>query len=174
MSDPTPPVPPPAPNSPPPAVAQPVPKKRGCFFYGCVTAVVLFLCMGIAAFLGVRYVLNRVAAVVEKYTEDKPMVLPRDPMSAEDYQGLQKRVGAFQDGLNARKALPALVLTSKEINALIANDPGWKALDGKAYLKIEGDQIRARVSLPLAEIAGRVPGMSRLKERYLNRSEDHT
>ncbi len=38
----------------------PVParKGRGCFFYGCLTSVVLLLLAGLLIFLGVRFVRN--------------------------------------------------------------------------------------------------------------------
>src|SRR6266404_9948932 len=151
-------------------LAQPPPKQRGCFFYGCVTALVILLFMGIAGFFAVRYALNKFVALAEQYTEATAMTLPKVQMSPADYEQLQKRVSAFKDALNARRAIAPLVLTADDINALIGNDPAWNGLNGKVYVSIEGDRIRGRVSIPLREFAGRVPGLSRLKGRYLNGS----
>ncbi|HYT60947.1 MAG TPA: hypothetical protein VEL06_12295 [Haliangiales bacterium] len=159
MSDPT-----------PPASAPPPPKRRGCFFYGCITVLVIMVFFGVAGFIAFRYVLNRFIAVAEQYTDTKPMTLPKVELSAADYEQLNKRVTAFGDGLNGPEAVPPLVLSGEEINALIANDPNWKQMKGKAYVTVEGDQIKGQVSVPLAEFAGRVPGLSRLKGRYLNGS----
>ena len=124
--------------------------------------------MGIAAFLGARYLIHRFVAVVEQYSETRPMTLPKDSMSAEEYQKLENRMTAFQDGLKNQNPVAPLILTGTDINALIAHDPGWRNLSGKVYVTIEGDQILGRVSLPLDEFSARLWGLSRLKGRYLN------
>jgi len=156
--------------APPPATpaAEPA-KRRGCFFYGCVTVLVLTVLVGIAGFFLVRYGLNKFTAFVEQYTETTPMTLESVEMSKADYQQLDKRVTAFADAVNARKATPPLVLTENEINALIANNPAWRSLKGKVYVTIEGDQIKGKVSIPMDDLA-QAPGLSRLKGRYLNGS----
>lgn len=156
--------------SPPPATSASQPaKRRGCFFYGCITVLVLTVLFCIAGFFLIRYGLNKFTAFVEQYTETTPMTLPTVQLSATEYEQLDKRVSAFADAVNARKATPPLVLTGDEINALIANNPAWKALKGKVYVTIEGDQIKGKVSIPMDELA-QAPGLSRLKGRYLNGS----
>jgi hypothetical protein len=144
-------------------------KRRGCFFYGCITVLVLVVLFGIAGFFAIRYGLNKFTAFVEQYTETTPMTLPAVPISTTEYQQLDQRVTAFADAVNARKATPPLVLTGEEINALIANNPAWKGLKGRAYVTIEGDQIKGKVSIPMDELA-QTPGLARLKGRYLNGS----
>ena len=154
---------------PPVAPAAEPAKRRGCFFYGCITVLIVMVLVGIAFFFAVRYTVTKIASIVEQYTETKPMPLPAVQMSATDYEQLDKRVTAFADAVNARKATPPLVLTGDEINALIANNPAWKGLKGKVYLTIEGDQIKGKVSIPMNDLA-QVPLLSRLKGRYLNGS----
>jgi hypothetical protein len=144
-------------------------KRRGCFFYGCITVLVIMVLCGIAGFFAIRYGLNKFTAFVEQYTDTTPMKLPTVQMSSTDYQLLDKRVTAFSDAVNARKATLPLVLTGDEINALIANSPAWKALKGKLYVAIEGDQVMGTVSIPMDDLA-EAPGLSRLKGRYLNGS----
>src|SRR5262245_2371354 len=158
------------PIAPPPAAAASQPaKQRGCFFYGCITVLVLMVLFGIAGFLLIRYGLNKLTAFVEQYTDTRPMTLESVQMSTSDYQQLDKRVTAFADAVNARKATPPLVLTGEDINALIANNPGWKSLKDKVYVTITEDQIKGKVSIPMDELA-QAPGLSRLKGRYLNGS----
>jgi hypothetical protein len=158
------------PLAPPPATASSEPaKRRGCFFYGCITVLVLTVLFGIAAFFAIRYGINKFTAFVEQYTDTTPMTLESVQVSPGEYQQLDKRVTAFADAVNARKATPPLVLTENEINALIANNPAWKGLKGKVYVTIEGDQIKGKVSIPMDELA-QAPGLSRLKGRYLNGS----
>jgi len=157
------------PTAPPPQAPPQPPKQRGCFFYGCITCVVLFLIFGIAGFLALRYGLNKVTAIVEAYTETSPATLPSVQMPAAEYAELDKRLTAFQESLNGQKAEAPLVLTGNEINVLIANNPAWKPVKGKLYVTIEGDQIKGKVSIPMDELA-RVPGLSKLHGRYLNGS----
>jgi len=161
MSDPT------APPIPP---AQPPPKRHGCFFYGCITVLVIMLFAGIAGFLAVRYVLNKVTAFAEQYTETSPGALPAVQMSTADYEQLDKRLSAFTSAVKAQESVPPLILSGDEINALIANNAGWKQFKGKLYVTIDDDQIKGRVSIPLDDLLPRLPGLSRLKGRYLNGS----
>jgi hypothetical protein len=146
-------------------------KRRGCFFYGCITVLVLTVLVGIAGFFTIRYVAHKVTALVEQYTDTKPMMLESVQMSSSDYQQLDKRVTTFADAVNARKSTPALVLTGDDINALIANNRAWKALKDKVYVTIAGDQVKGKVSIPMDDLA-QVPLLSRLKGRYLNGSAD--
>src|SRR6185369_7501852 len=120
--------------SPPVGSASEPTKRRGCFFYGCITVLVLMVLFGIAGFFAVRYGLNKFNAFVEQYTETTPMTLPTVQMPPTDYQLLDKRATAFADLVKARKASPPLVLTGEEINALIANNPAWKSMKGRVYV----------------------------------------
>mgnify|MGYP000428947686 CR=1 FL=1 len=63
----------------PPALP-PQKKPRGCFFYGCITALVLGIVLGVGAFFAIRYALDKLVEVVEPYTESAPMALPQSTM----------------------------------------------------------------------------------------------
>jgi hypothetical protein len=129
----------------------------------------MMVLIGIAGFFTIRYLANKVTAFVEQYTDTTPMTLESVQVTAAEYQQLDKRVSAFADAVNARKATPALVLTESDINGLIANNPAWKGLKNKVYVTIDGDQIKGKVSIPMDDLA-QVPFLSRLKGRYLNGS----
>ncbi len=144
-------------------------RRRGCFFYGCITVLIVAVLLGIAGFFAVRYGLNKFAAFVTQYTETSPGTLPSVQVSPAEYAELNQRVTAFNDALTAQKTTPPLVLTGQEINALIADSPAWKQLKGKLYVTVEGDQIKGEVSIPMDDL-GKMPGLSRLKGRFLNGS----
>ena len=144
-------------------------KKRGCFFYGCLTTVILVIVVGIAGFLAVNYGLKKINALIEQYTEASPATLPAVQMPKSEYDELDKRVAAFQQAVDAGKPVEPLVLTADELNALIANSPGMKGFKGKVYITIDGDQVKGQVSVPLSDL-GAAPGLSKLKGRYLNGS----
>lgn len=143
------------------------PKKHGCFFYGCLTVLILAIVLGVATFLVARYTVRQFAAFTEKYTETTPAKLPKVEVSAEDQEVLQKRVDTFRDAVEAGEKTEPLVLTGPDLNALIALAPSLAQWKERVYVDLEGKEVKGRVSLPLDEFA-KLPGLSRLRGRYLN------
>ena len=144
-------------NPPPPS------KRHGCFFYGCLTAIVLGLIGVVGAVLLVLNagkLLNRVAI---GYTDTAPAQLERVDVSPAELRSIQERLTAFQEALRSGKTAQELVLTAHDINALIASDPSLKELKDKLFVTIEGDTIKGQVSWPLDNW-----GPLKLKGRYLN------
>jgi hypothetical protein len=144
------------------------PKKHGCFFYGCITCLVLFLVVGAVIFLAARYAVNWANATLAEYTEDKPMSLPHVEMSAAELTRLHQRVDAFNDAAQAKSNTPPLVLTGRDINALLETSPGMNDLTNYFFVTIDSNQIRGDMSLPLEKYF-RVPFLN-FKGRYLNGS----
>ncbi|MBI3851511.1 MAG: hypothetical protein HY298_14730 [Verrucomicrobia bacterium] len=134
-------------------------KRRGCFFYGCLTVVVIAVVVGIMAVLAVNYVKN----LINTYTDTSPMALPKVEMPAAQYEALDKRVTAFKESVDKKTNVSPLVLSGDEINALIANGTNTKQLKDRFYVSIEGDKIKGQLSIPLGET-----GIPFTKGRYLN------
>jgi hypothetical protein len=143
------------------------PKKRGCFFYGCIVSLALFLfavvCIGLFAWYGI----HQLNALVDQYTDTAAMTLPKVDMPADELARLKARVADFNHALNAHTNTPPLVLTSREINALMADNPQVKQLnlDNTFYVDLEGDHINGEISLPLDQI--KIPFVH-TAGRYLN------
>jgi len=135
------------------------PKKRGCFFYGCLSLVVLSLVLVLIGYLGYRHLISWVVA---EYTDTKPVLIESVEVSPAQLQALQKRVADFKAALD-QKVSQELRLTAEDINALIANDPGEKQLKNKLFVMIDGDRVTGKVSWPLDKV-----WPSKLKGRYLN------
>ncbi len=153
-------------------LTEPVPpprtkKPRGCLFYGCITAVALFLLVGVGGYFAVRYGLQKLVASVEPYTDATPMQLPESTMGDSDYGELEQRVAAFAAATPAAAGTPPLVLTSDDINTLIDRHPAWQALRGRLHVSLQGDVIEAKVALPL-DMLDNLPWLSELKGRYVN------
>jgi hypothetical protein len=136
------------------------PRERGCFFYGCIIASVLAVLFLVA--MGVLlYVLYRaVGQLVDEYTATVPRELPKVEMPAEKRQTLKERVEAFRKAIDTGTPIEPLVLTGDEINALLEENP---VLHGKIFVAIEGEKVKAQVSIPLESI-----GVPMLGGRYLN------
>ena len=137
-------------------------KKRGCLFYGCLSlaiiALLLLVCVGLGLYFGKRAIDTAIA----DYTETTPAQIEEAPYPPAKLQELQARVSAFQQGIDKGTSAqpPELVLSADDLNALIAADPDFK---GKAFITIEEDQLKGKISVPLPDIP---PFKS--KGRYLN------
>jgi hypothetical protein len=135
--------------------------RRGCFFYGCITGLVLLVLVLGALMVGLHYVKK----MVNQFTDSQPMELPTVQMSQGEIDKLKQRFEAFQKAVKEQHPTEPLVLAADDINALIANGPERQDLKGKLYVGLEGDQVKGEVSVPLREI-----GLSVFKGRYLNGS----
>src|SRR5262245_18169242 len=140
-------------------------KRHGCLFYGCLTVLVLVVLLGVGGCLAIRSAVN---AFVTKYSDTKPMALPKVELSKPELDSLDQRLRVFQSAIATNGTIQPLTLTADEINALINRNPELK---DKFYLGINDDRFRAQVSIPLEDL--RVPFFrSLLKGRYLNGSAD--
>ena len=136
----------------------PASKGRGCFFYGCLTSMVLLLLAGLLVFLGVRFVRNKINA----YTDAQPLKMPKVEMTDAEFQILQQRMKAFAAALEQVKALEPLTLNERDLNALIGLSPNTKELADKVHVSLNGNEVKGMVSIPLS-------GLGWLgKGRYLN------
>ena len=137
----------------------PAKTPRGCFFYGCITLIVLsvigLLALGAAAYTAYYYY-NK---LLQEYTATAPIALPPLTITEEDRKAIDDRWKGFQEA--ADRGEPAeLVLTANDINALISEN---EALKGTVYISIEGSEIGGQVSFPLSKLG--IPGGA---GRYFN------
>ena len=137
---------------------QPAKKPRGCFFYGCLTAVVLgvlgTLIVGVGIYAAYRYAKKFVA----DYAEEAPRAIPVVEMPAERLDDIKVRVERFEKGLDDKTPdLAPLEIRQDELNGLIAAN---EDLRGKLAVELVDGTAKGEVSLPLADIG--FPG------KYLN------
>jgi hypothetical protein len=132
----------------PPEYFEPEPRRKGCFFYGCAFSIAGLVIVLLGLAVGAFVLYRTWAHYVEVYTAEEPIPLPRVEAPAERIKDAVERAKAFRDALRSKTKTEPLVLTGDDLNALVREAPRFK---DHAYLTIEGDKIRARVSLPLDE-----------------------
>ncbi|MBI3986419.1 MAG: hypothetical protein HY343_05845 [Lentisphaerae bacterium] len=130
-------------------------KGHGCFFYGCLTSIVI----AIVAAVAISLVIMKLKDVAMSFTSNRPADIPVVTLSKEKMAALDARLQAFQQAMKEDKP-GRLVLTADEINALLNSSPDFQGMGGKAHVRIAGDQISATLSLPTDFIG--------LKGRHLN------
>ncbi len=148
-------------NDLPPALSAAPPKKRGCWFYGCLTLAIVGVLGGVAGFFTVRWAMSLPARLVDEFTDSSPMQIETVTLPAEEMKSLEDRVAAFLSAMDSKKESLELVLTARELNAMIAEN---KDTRGKLFVMVDGDRIQGRVSVPLKDDLGPF----KVKGRYLN------
>src|SRR5260370_8823865 len=101
---------------------QPINRRRGCLFYGCLTSCILVLVVLAGLILGYLKILN-------SFTDTKPIALPTVDMSDADMQQVRQRVDAFRNDVRSAHPTHPLYLSPNTTNALIATDPNIKTLN---------------------------------------------
>ena len=144
---------------------QPPKPRHGCFFYGCITGLVMLLLIAVGGLVTIYYAKKALSGLVNNYTDSQPMSLPSVQMSQADLDKLKQRWKEFAEAVRARRPTAPLVMSADEINALIASSPDQKLLKGKFYVSFDGDRVKGELRLPLQEF-----GWKLLKGRYLNGS----
>jgi hypothetical protein len=149
---------------------------------GCLVVIALIVIAGVGGYFAVKGVIT---GLVDEYTDTEPAELPVVEVSDEELEALQARVAAFKAAVEGEEApVPedgtdvtaevtaeamapgeALVLSERDINALIQNDPEWQQMKGKIYVSIEDDLVKGEVSFPLDELE-----FEMVKGRYFNGS----
>ena len=133
--------------------------RRSFLYYGCLAGLVLMLVVVLGGLFGLHYARK----MFNEFTESKPMALPHVQMSRAEIDQVEQRIETFRQAVRNGKPMAPLVLTSDEINALIANDPDFETLKGKLYVTISADSVKGQLSVPMDSV-----GLPLFKGRYLN------
>ena len=136
-------------------------KGRGCFFYGCLSVIVLLLVVIVGGYFGVRYFVRNLA---EQYTSATPMTLPETNVTQSDYNSFMTRFDSFKSSLATPNAAPqTLEMSARDINSVIEFDPELEAIRDAVVIDLQGDQVAGTVSVPLGKL-----GIPFVGDRYLN------
>ena len=134
----------------------PPPRKRGCFFYGCLTLIVALVVFAAAGVVAFRYFQKK----VQEYADTKPMAIEKGDASPAKLNAVQKRIDAFKDAVANQNTPQELALTTDEINTLLAGQPDLQTLANRVFVFTENGQLKGKLSWPLDQFG--------LKGRYFN------
>ena len=143
------------------------PKKRGCFFYGCLAVLVMGIMLVVAGCLGIYFAKRWALRTLDAYTDTNATPFEVVKYSAAERAELQGRLDAFADAIQKKRSGHELILTANDLNVLISESPDWR---GKAFVAIEEDRVKGSISVPFVDILppdarAKIPA---LKGRYLN------
>lgn len=120
-----------------------------CLLIGCVSVVGVLLLMGVCGGFATYWTIQ---GTLDKYTSTTPAEIPVVQLSEEETDEIKARMETFQTKLDSGETPEPLVLTSKEINGLIASN---EKMSGKVYLTIEDGEISGDISIPDFPMKGR-------------------
>src|SRR5215212_3084330 len=120
-------------------------KGRGCFFYGCITLMILAIVAVVAILLGVRF---GVKYLQSNFTSTKPVAVAPVSLSPTQGERVTQRVEDFKKALRAGTATNALELTGDELDYIVRTS-STNGLQDNVHLTITNNQIHAEMSLPL-------------------------
>ncbi len=121
-------------------------KKRGCFFYGCLTVIVLIVLGVVGLFVAVKVGINW---AVRNYTVTEPLKLPEVQASQEEYIQVRDRVLSFLKAVDTGQGPNELTLSARDLNVLVAEDPEWSKAKGVIYFEFKGNQAGGKLSMPM-------------------------
>lgn len=147
-------------------VEQPVFEKegRGCWFYGCITLLVLVVIVIGAIAFGAWWVQNR---AMNYFTDQKPLEYAEANYSPEVAKQATTKIETFSKQLADTKQPATLTLTEDEINALIAHHPDFNKSGVRAEVKFEEGTASGKISVPLDKMV-ESNEFKQAKGRYLN------
>jgi hypothetical protein len=139
-----------------PSSAMPKPRsgKRGCLI-----ALAIFAIMAV---LGLAGLCLLCVAVVNAYTAAAPATVPALSPTSEDLRSAESALKTLRDATVRNKATQ-IGLTERDLNTIIARDPGLRGMRGRVYLQINSSTISVETAIPLRPT--HLPGLS---ERWLN------
>jgi len=119
----------------------------GCLGGGCAMAVIICLLLGGAVVWGAWSTFNGIKSMTVAEEKAVPAYTPTEAETKTTLAKVDAFNAAFAAGQEAE-----ISLSATEINTLIARYEPWASLRGRVFASIEGDQIKAQVSLPLSQI----------------------
>lgn len=140
---------------------------KSCWFYGCVVvAVAGLLGLGVAIFSG-WWLYKKADAMVADFTSETGEKLPTVVYTDAEIEELEERVDTFTESLTNKSPSMRLELTGDDINALVTARGEFPDGNPPVHVQIEGDEVRAQLSVPLDIIADKT-GLELVRGRFLN------
>jgi hypothetical protein len=119
---------------------------RGCLFYGCLTAVLVFIGVVAGIYFGTR---QAVKYAVSRYTSNAPAPVPKLDLPPGEQEAMARAIEQrASEAMRNPNATP-LTLGEKELNVLLRQNPDFSSLSNQFYLQPVGTQLQAHVSVPL-------------------------
>ena len=129
--------------------------KKILLICGIIVGIILLLVAGI-----LLYTTHAIRKFKKEYTEDKPAVIKHEPITKKQQTQLATKYNTLKEALKTHKRTE-IQLTSDEFSQMLAYSPETKRFANQSRFWLDGDKIKADLSLSLNTIP-------QMQGRYLN------
>jgi hypothetical protein len=131
-------------------MGEPQRKRHGCFFYGCITMLVVFVIVIVGLTASVWWLQKSVSNWL---FDTKPLEFANaSAYSPEVAQQAQTKIAAFDQKLKTTTEAATLAITDTEINAILANNAELKKSGIKIEVQFSEKLATGRISIPWDQI----------------------
>lgn len=135
-------------------------KKRGCFFYGCLTFSILLVIAIVFAGTGLYLGYKNVSSTLTEIAENEPALINTESYTDEEVEATMVKIGKFLSSVKEDLPGEPLVLSAREINSLIQTEDDLAPFRDRIKVDFEGDKVNAQISAPLS--------IFNMPDKYLN------
>lgn len=121
-------------------------KGRGCFFYGGITLVVVFLGVVAGIYFGIR---KGFLTAIETYTSATAVPIPKLQISPQERDRIARNLATQAEQGSKPGGPEELVLNEQDLNVVLTQWPAIGPYGEQIYLQPEGDKLKAQMSVPL-------------------------
>ncbi len=129
--------------------------KKLLIICGIIVGIIIVLVGGILLYSG-----HAIRKFKKEYTEDKPVEIQHEPITKKQQTQLTNKYQTVKEVLKTHKKTE-LQFTSDEFSQILAYSPETKRFAHQSKFWLEGDKIKADLSIPLNAIP-------QMQGRYLN------
>lgn len=148
----------------------PAKRRTGCLIYALITGLLVLLGIILGIYFGTR---QAISYAVENYTTNAPAAIPVLEIPPSQQKQIASALLNQATQVMNQKGPAEIALTETDLNVLIAQSPNLRGYQKQVYLKPDGNQLRAFISLPLdqfpdwTEFTKKMHG-EKWRGRYLN------
>lgn len=125
-------------------------RQPGCFGYGCLIALVLFLLVG--GFVG-YWVVSSVREAAQLFSSDTPEPLPAaQPVDEGEIRAVKGKVEALLKTLENPSGSGEYIFSAREVQAALASMNQFVAFQEHARIELNGDEVKLAFSFKPSEL----------------------
>jgi hypothetical protein len=118
----------------------------GCLAIGLATFIFVIIGIFLGLYFGTR---KAIQYAVENYTTNAPIEIPELQIASTEQKQITRTLQQNAQRIISSQGPREIVLSEQDLNVLIAQSPDLQKYKKQIYLKPDGDQLRAFLSLPL-------------------------
>jgi hypothetical protein len=142
-------------DAPPIIQPAPPPPRSGCFAKGCLVLL-------IAGFVFLLGIIGLGWFVINHFIATEPRAVQMEEVSSQEMQAAEAKMDTLRAAIR-NKEETTLEFSAADLNALVANDPGFSDARGRVHFAIANSTVSLELSVPLASTPWK-----RFRSRWFN------